>query len=1215
MHDFQTINSHLQNLFNEEKYSGALNYLNNLETELTDSPELLSKIYYHIGRILFYENDVKSAKENFMKVLRTNPLDFYSIVFLSRISELEGGQLSAMKLLSHAFELKPSYIQLLYAINGSLQNLKNDERETETLLLKNYIQSGNDSEAKNPKISILVLCYNKLEYTEKCLRSVFENTKYDNFEVIVVDNASVDDTPGYLETYGKLIKYVHSKKNLGFVGGNNLGAQFAEGDFLVFLNNDTEVQHNWLTHLYNTFVYYPNAGAAGSMLIYPDGKLQEAGSVIFQDMSGWNYGRKGDPLDSKFNFVREVDYCSGAALMVKKELFIKLNGFDERYSPAYCEDTDLCFGIRKLGYKVYYNPLSKVVHHEGATAGTDLNSGFKRYQVINAEKFKEKWAEELKLQYPNDPALSYQFSQRKKGKRILIIDDIPPLPDRAAGALRHYHTLTQMLELGYQVTYVHLMGKQYTDKSGIKYLTHFKMRGVEFVWFNYESWWNIRETPYAKSTIESLINSLDLKKRNYDLVYIAFWHIANYFTDTIRAQIPSVPILVDTMDIHYMRELRQAGLTHNTEQKKKAVITKKKEIELYSKVDCITTVTENDRDELKENLPDKSILILTDVHDPVYSELTFEQRKDFLFVGNFNHSPNEDAVIYFVNEIFPLIKEKLPETKFYIVGNNPTSKVKELETDDVIVTGWVPEVAPYLQQCRVSVVPLRFGAGNKGKVGETLSYGLPMVSTSIGAEGMNIISGEHSFIADDVKQFAEYAIELHNNKDIWQKFSQRGQELISSQYSSALMRKRLEYIMSFSSREAFRSSVALTYPNPPKVSIVIVTYNQFDYTKKCLNSVLKHTRTSHEIIVVDNASNDGTAKQIKTNYPEVRLFSNSENKGFPIAANQGINNSIGDFVLILNNDTVVTENWLERMVQIAEEDSTIGMVGPISNIVSGMQIDKDAKYTSLDEMHEYASSISAKNKNEKLFFPRIAFLCTLIKKEVIDKIGGLDERFSPGNYEDDDFCLRAQLAGFKTVIAKDVFIHHFGSKSFKANGENKYAERLEINKKLFSEKWDATPDEIWLQNKKIRSRQIFYPINMNPFTQHFERARVHIADQEFPRALESLAKSREFFGSSSISGSKIEYDTLLNLTGNIALIAGDIEKAKTCFEEELKIVPASSSACAGLGEVFFIQEMYDNAKIMFEWAVKNDSNNLNALSSLAKVNELLGYSVSHISIS
>lgn len=166
---------------------------------------------------------------------------------------------------------------------------------------------------------------------------------------------------------------------------------YAFGDYLVFLNNDTEVRKGWLKALLDTFENNDDCGAVGCKLVYPDGKLQEAGGIIFSDGSGWNYGRGMDPNDPKFNFVREVDYCSGAALMVRKDLWDQIGGFDDRFAPAYYEDTDLCFEIRRRGYKVYYQPKSVVVHHEGVTAGTDITSGFKRYQLINREKFYEKW--------------------------------------------------------------------------------------------------------------------------------------------------------------------------------------------------------------------------------------------------------------------------------------------------------------------------------------------------------------------------------------------------------------------------------------------------------------------------------------------------------------------------------------------------------------------------------------------------------------------------------------------------------------------------------------------------------------------------------------------------------------------------------------------------------------------------------------------------------
>ncbi|MCK9281750.1 MAG: glycosyltransferase [Melioribacteraceae bacterium] len=1190
----------LQEYFNNNQYDDALKYLEGFNSNGNLDTDFKKEVISQIGKIHFYSNRIKEARKSCMNILDIDPIDFYARIFLARILEKEGKPKSAMKLLKNVYNTNKNRDHLIYFIKELISELKHDDKEIEELILQNneHIKETENS----PLVSVIILCYNKIEFTEKCLESLFKNTNNDNYEVVVVDNASIDDTSGLLESYGDRIIFLKSMTNLGFVGGNNYAANFAKGEYLVFLNNDTEVEENWLENLLLVFRYYPKAGAAGAMLVYPDGKLQEAGGVIFNDASGWNYGKNDNQLDSRYRYVREVDYCSGAALMVKKNLFDSLGGFDERYAPAYYEDTDLCFGIRKLGYKVYYTPFSKVTHFEGATSGTDLNSGFKKFQVINGPKFIDKWENELKLQCPNNADLMYHFTDRNKGKRVLIIDDIPPLPDRAAGALRHYHTLNQMLELGYKVTYVHLMGKQFSDSNAKKYLTYFRMKGVEFIWFNYESWWNMRNSSNLPEITNSLIESLDLGKRGFDLVYIAFWHIAEYFVDIIRREIPEVPILVDTMDIHYLRELRQAEMSGKTELKKSAELNKKKEIALYKKVDCITTVTENDRLELKKYLPEKSVLILTDVHDPKETKTKFEDRNGFVFVGNFNHNPNEDAVLYFVDEIFPLIKTKLPDAKFLVVGNNPTEKIKALDSENIIVTGWVPEVEPYLEKSRVSVVPLRYGAGNKGKVGETLSYGLPMVSTTIGAEGMNIIDGEHSFVTDDPKEFAERAIKLYNDKSLWETFSISGKELIASIYSSELMRKRLDYILSFNSRAKFNSKFAMEFPNPPKVSIIIITYNQYEYSAKCISSLFKYTHESFEVIVVDNASKDDSANKINKDFNGIHVISNKENRGFPKAVNQGIAEAKGDYILILNNDTVVTAGWLERMIEAAESDPKIGIVGPISNEVSGLQKDNDAKYETIEEMSQYAGKVKEKNAGELFNFPRVAFLCTLIKREVINEIGGLDERFSPGNYEDDDFCLRTQMAGYKTVIAKDVFIHHFGSKSFKANGIEAYKERLNINREIFIDKWGATPDEIWIQNKEVKPHQRYYPVNKNLFIQYFERAKIHLSDNEPLFAEEAIKSAIENYTNEV---EEIALAELYNLAGNLAFANNNLESAKEYFEKELNEDPNSSSACFGLGQVFIASDELEGAKVMLEWAVKNDESNLQAAELLEKVNAAL----------
>ncbi|MEW6194092.1 MAG: glycosyltransferase [Bacteroidota bacterium] len=397
------------------------------------------------------------------------------------------------------------------------------------------------------------------------------------------------------------------------------------------------------------------------------------------------------------------------------------------------------------------------------------------------------------------------------------------------------------------------------------------------------------------------------------------------------------------------------------------------------------------------------------------------------------------------------------------------------------------------------------------------------------------------------------------------------------------------------------------------LSVVIPVFNQINYTKGCLESLSNTLDRKIELIIIDNASRDNTPEFLKKySHPSIDLkpIFNSTNNGFPIAVNQGLEIAKGKYILIANNDIVFTDNWLGRMIAAAESDSKVGLVGPISNEVSGLQKDTGANYSDIEQMHRYAKKICEKNKGVYQNFPRIAFLCTLIKKEVIEKIGGLDERFSPGNYEDDDFCLRAQLAGYKTLIAKDVFIHHCGSKSFKAEGAQNYQQRLNNNRELFTKKWGGTPEEIWLENKKINSRQIHYSINADMFTKYFERTKAHIADTELDLAESAIYEAIKNYPDKNPA---IGYDEVLNLAGNISLANNNIESAKEYFENELTINPSSSGACLGLGQIFYAQEQYEQSKIMFEWSVRNNPGNESAIQSLAKVNELLGYEVNHIS--
>jgi GT2 family glycosyltransferase len=263
--------------------------------------------------------------------------------------------------------------------------------------------SADEGAKRLPSSSVVIPVYDALMYTEMCLRTLRETLPRDfDVEVILVDDGSTTETGARLRELADTdprIRVVRNERNSGFVHSCNRGAEAAGGDVIVFLNNDTVLLPGWFPPLVRLLDQQPEAGVVGGKLLFEDGTLQEAGSVIFRDGSAANFGRgDANPADPLYNYVREVDYCSGALFATRRELFAEVGGFDTRYSPGYCEDSDYCFAVRELGYRVYYQPASSIVHFEGGTAGTDLGSGAKRFQVTNQAKFVEKWRHVLQRQ-------------------------------------------------------------------------------------------------------------------------------------------------------------------------------------------------------------------------------------------------------------------------------------------------------------------------------------------------------------------------------------------------------------------------------------------------------------------------------------------------------------------------------------------------------------------------------------------------------------------------------------------------------------------------------------------------------------------------------------------------------------------------------------------------------------------------------------------------
>jgi len=627
-----------------------------------------------------------------------------------------------------------------------------------------------------PRVSIVIPVFNKIDYTVACLRSLAEHASAVPFEVIVVDDASTDATAERLARIAG-IRVVRNAQNLGFVGSCNAGAAEARGEFLVFLNNDTVVTEGWLDALLRCFEAEPDCGLAGAKLVYPDGRLQEAGGIVFADGSGWNYGRFENPADPRFEFRREADYCSGAAIMIRRDLFRELGGFDTRYAPAYYEDTDLAFAVRAARKKVFFEPRATVVHFEGITAGTDTGSGMKRYQAVNREKFLEKWKNELARQPA--PIFDAKYAEAAANFRarghVLIVDAYTPTPDQDSGSLRMLNFMGLLRESGYAVSFL----PDNRAHAG-KYTHALQELGVQALYH-----------PFVSDPVAWL----RAHGKSLGAIVLSRHYVAANYVGLVRLYASQARLIFDTVDVHHLREQRAAELSGNAELAAQAARTRAQELKLMRDCDVTLVVSAAEKQLLVRELPGVRIEVLSNVHEIHGRRREFGERRDLVFVGGFQHPPNVDAVLWFVNAVFPRVRAALPDMVFHVIGSKAPPQILELAHDGVTVHGFVEDIAPFMDGCRLALAPLRYGAGVKGKINMAMSCGLPVVATTPAAEGMHARDGEDLLVADSPQDFAAAIVRAYGDAALWKKLSDNGLANVREHFSFDAARVALAKIL------------------------------------------------------------------------------------------------------------------------------------------------------------------------------------------------------------------------------------------------------------------------------------------------------------------------------------------------------------------------------------------------------------------------------------
>ena len=624
--------------------------------------------------------------------------------------------------------------------------------------------------AAEPEISVIIPVHGQLPYTLACLRSIAARGAATPFEVIVVDDASPDASAVTLARIEGL-RVLTLPRNLGFVGACNAGAGMARGRYLLFLNNDTQVTPGWLDALHACFDDIPDCGIAGARLLDPDGRLQECGALVFADGSAWNCGRFEDPSDPRYLHRRECDYVSGAALMIPASLFHEVGGFDTRYAPAYYEDTDLAFAVRAAGRRVLVQPASTVIHCEGATAGTDPERGVKRHQIVNRERFAVKWSGALRLQ-PLAGSFVVEAMRRaeRRGPGLLVIESTLPDATRDSGSLRLIEMLRLAGGLGWSVTLLPDDGR-----ADVALTARLGAAGVEVV------------------TPRSPRDWLREHARECTTVLLSRYAVASVWLTLVRMLAPEARVIFDTVDLHHLRETRAAAVSGANGRR--AAGTRRSEMDLIAASDCTLLTSGVELELVRRDLPAARLELLGNIHRVREPRRGFAERRDLLFIGGFAHPPNADAVRWFAEAVLPLLRKRLPDAVLHVIGTVDEPARRSLTIDGLVLHGRVDDIDPWLDGCRVSVAPLRFGAGVKGKINTAMSCGLPVVATTVAVEAMGLSDGDDVLLADTPDAFADAVVRACTDEALWQRLSRGGRDNVRRHFSPEQARAALRRVL------------------------------------------------------------------------------------------------------------------------------------------------------------------------------------------------------------------------------------------------------------------------------------------------------------------------------------------------------------------------------------------------------------------------------------
>jgi GT2 family glycosyltransferase/glycosyltransferase involved in cell wall biosynthesis len=666
----------------------------------------------------------------------------------------------------------------------------------------------------------------------------------------------------------------------------------------------------------------------------------------------------------------------------------------------------------------------------------------------------------------------------KKRQKVLVLDFRYPRFDASAGELATFGIIRILLQLGFDITFIPKESTNH-DQRYIKVLERIGTRCVEDVTYD-----NFKEK-VSKEVQGALF------------AYIFRPDVALQSTSAIRAASPDTIILYHAPDVYFRREYAQLDIEESKAEnldEKKSRLSKLvlEEVEAASSADHVVCVSEEDACALDQAMTqhlspnNQSPLPEFSIFPVLYLQRVghlpkFSQTKDICFVGSSEHLPNPDAIRWFLKNVWRYLIERNPSISLHIIGKTSEDEANYYRTyHNVVVVGWVSSIESHISKYRVSIAPLRFGAGIKGKVGTSLIAGVPCVASKVAVESMNLVTDREIVVADSAEEYVEKISSILDNEDEWTRLSRNGASKADQLYSHESTLRKLLQILHFNNvlnnhhymefiRSAATSSQLIDFSvfhgeELPEISIIIPGFNNAELTKRCLTSVYYSIRQASnkraEFIYSDDGSEESVIDILEHKFKGVTFVQRKTNEGFVKNANTGASRAKGKFLIFLNNDTVVLPGWLEELMKVIESSESCAVAGSkllysdgsIQEIGAGLWTDGRSCSFGRGQI-DGNDNINTLSLNIIQEVDYVSFASVAIRKKYWDLCNGLDENFGLGYFDDSDFCMKVRFHGGLVLTAPESEVLHIESSTFSQRLRKVVDSQKKLNSNYFRGKW------------------------------------------------------------------------------------------------------------------------------------------------------------------